>query len=182
MFNRLLVILTVMLILIYGSIGISQLYSNAETKEVVEKPITVEATISEAFDDITEKVVEQVKKETELPLTDEEIDLIALVTMAEAEGEPELGKRLVIDTVLNRVDGAWWPNTVEKVVYQKHQFTSMWNGRVKRCYVKEDIRQLVIEELRNRTNSEVVFFRTGKYSTYGKPLFKVGHHYFSKYR
>ena len=34
----------------------------------------------------------------------EDVELIALVTMAEAEGECEEGKRLVIDTILNRVD------------------------------------------------------------------------------
>ena len=32
-------------------------------------------------------------------LTQEEIDLIALCVMAEAEGEPEEGQRLVIDTI-----------------------------------------------------------------------------------
>ena len=62
--------------------------------------------------------------------SDEEIDLIALVTMAEAEGESELGKRLVIDTILNRVDAETHPNTVHDVIYQNGQFTSMTNGRV----------------------------------------------------
>lgn len=36
--------------------------------------------------------------------TREEIELMAIVTMAEAEGESEYGKRLVIDTILNRVE------------------------------------------------------------------------------
>lgn len=37
--------------------------------------------------------------ERKCPYTDEEIELIALVTLAEAEGECEEGKRLVIDTI-----------------------------------------------------------------------------------
>lgn len=116
-------------------------------------------------------------------LTEEEIELIALVTMAEAEGESEYGKRLVIDTVLNRVDHEWsgWPDSVEGVIYQKSQFTSMWNGRVNRCYVRDDIVQLVREELENRTNTEVVFFMMGGYSRYGTPEFQEGVHYFSSY-
>lgn len=114
-------------------------------------------------------------------LTDEEIDLLALVTMAEAEGEPEEGKRLVIDTILNRVDSNRFPDTVYDVIYQPKAFTSMWTSRVTRCYVRDDIRQLVIEELSNRTNSEVIFFRTDYYHSYGTPLFQVGNHYFSKY-
>ena len=45
-------------------------------------------------------------------LTQEEIDLIALCVMAEAEGEPEEGQRLVIDTILNRVDDPRFPDNV----------------------------------------------------------------------
>lgn len=52
-------------------------------------------------------------------MTQEEIELIALVTMAEAEGECEYGQRLVIDTILNRVDDPHFPDTVHEVVYQK---------------------------------------------------------------
>ena len=119
----------------------------------------------------------------EYPLTEEEINLLALVTMAEAEGESEYGKRLVIDTILNRADHEYWywPDTVTEVIYQKDQFEAMWNGRVDRCYVMEEIVQLVKEELLNRTNSEVLYFRTGRYSSYGTPAFKEGNHYFSNY-
>lgn len=67
--------------------------------------------------------------------------------MAEAEGECEEGKRLVIDTILNRVDSISFPNTVYEVVYQPSQFSSMWNGRVDRCYIDDYICQLVEEEL-----------------------------------
>ncbi len=118
--------------------------------------------------------------ETEL-YSDDEIDLLALVTMAEAEGECELGKRLVIDTVLNRVDSNHFPDTVYDVVYQPNHFSSMWNGRVDRCSVKQDIRDLVLEEIKCRTNNDVIFFNAKKYSKYGSPLFQVGNHCFSSY-
>lgn len=113
--------------------------------------------------------------------TDEEIELIALVTMAEAEGECELGKRLVIDTILNRVYSDYFPDTAKEVIYQKNQFESMWNGRVDRCEIQEDICDLVREEIESRENTEVMFFRTGKYGKYGEPLFQVENHYFSRY-
>lgn len=127
---------------------------------------------------VEELVIEEAEKST---LTQEEIELIALVTMAEAEAEPVEGQRLVIDTILNRVDSEHFPDTVHEVIYQPNQFTSMWNGRLGRCYIREDLVQLVKEEAESRYNSEVVFFRTGRYSDYGDPLFKVGHHYFSRY-
>ena len=114
-------------------------------------------------------------------MNEKDIRLIALVTMAEAEGESEEGKRLVIDTILNRVDSKHFPNTVHEVIYQPNQFESMWNGRVDRCHVKEDICQLVKEELKSQKNYDVMFFTAGQYSQYGKRMFRVGNHYFSSY-
>lgn len=114
-------------------------------------------------------------------LTMKEIELIALVTMAEAESEPELGKRLVIDTILNRVDHNRFPDTVRGVIYQPNAFEAVWNGRLDRCEVRDDIVQLVIEELESRANHHVIFFRTDHYSKYGTPMFSIGRHYFSEY-
>ena len=124
---------------------------------------------------------EQVEEEWPYPISQEEIELIALVTMAEAEGETELGQRLVIDTILNRVDDSHFPDNVTDVIFQPNQFTSMWNGRVDRCYVKEELVELVQEELLERTNYECVFFTAGGYSDYGVPMFQECCHYFSSY-
>ena len=125
--------------------------------------------------------VKPIINEEKTTMSNEEIELIALVTMAEAEGEPEEGKRLVIDTILNRVDHKRFPNTVSDVIYQKDQFTSMWNGRLNSCYASDDICKLVKEEVKSRKDSNVIFFRTSRYSDYGSPMFQVGHHYFSSY-
>ena len=111
----------------------------------------------------------------------EDIKLIALVVIAEAEGESEEGKRLVIDTILNRVDSEYFPDTVYDVIYQPNQFTSMWNGRVDRCKSTDEVCALVAEELELRTNTSVIFFTAGQYSEYGTPMYNVGNHYFSSY-
>lgn len=124
---------------------------------------------------------------TEIPeagsqkMSENDIRLIALVTMAEAEGECEEGQRLVIDTILNRVDSVYFPDTVYNVVYQPYHFSSMWNGRAERCEVREEICQLVKEELELRTNYNVTLFAAGSYHIYGVPMFQVGNHYFSSY-
>ena len=154
-----------------------------KAREVIQevKAAVVEEHEMDSVVIVDTEPVEEVTAEPEYSLTQEEIDLIALITMAEAEGEPEEGKRLVIDTILNRVDHERFPDTVEGVIYQKSQFSSVWNGRVDRCYVQEEIVELVKEELVNRTNYEVMFFRTGDYSRYGASLFPVGNHYFSSY-
>ncbi len=125
--------------------------------------------------------VETVTTTQPIEISSDDIDLIALVTMAEAEGESEDGKRLVIDTILNRVEHAHYPDKVSEVVYQPNQFTSMWNGRVERCSITDEIRELVKEELQERKDHEVIFFTAGEYGRYGTPMFQVGNHYFSSY-
>ena len=143
------------------------LNQNEETS-VSTKQVSIEQNYAQAstFNEIKTTVL---IKRNQL-YSDEEIELIALVTMAEAEGESEEGQRLVIDTILNRVDHERFPDTINEVIYQPNQFTSMWNGRVDRCYVIE-----------NRTNHEVMFFTAGRYGKYGTPMFQVGNHYFSSY-
>ena len=114
-------------------------------------------------------------------ISDEDMVLLALLTMAEAEGESEEGKRLVIDTVLNRVDSEYFPNTISEVIYQKGQFSSMHNGRVDRVDITKEVVTLIEEEMRTRTNNEVMYFHARNYGKYGVPMFSVGNHYFSSY-
>lgn len=119
--------------------------------------------------------------EPEFVLTDDEVDLIAWITVGEAEGESEYGQRLVIDTILNRVESEHFPDSVYDVIYQKNQFSCTTDGRLTRCSATDDTKNLVWEEAESRTNDQVIYFRTGKYSSYGEPLFKEGAHYFSAY-
>lgn len=173
------------LIVIAGTVLMCSFSQPTVKEDPVIIPITAEAvTVSVKMEPImsspkTVEVETVVKEEPEVVMSQEDIDLIALVTMAEAEGESELGKRLVISTILNRMDSEQFPDTVSDVIYQKNQFTSMWNGRSDRCYVDDDIRNLVEEELVERTNTDVLFFHAGKYSKYGIPLLVEGNHYFS---
>lgn len=154
------------------------------TDKMVIEVIKTEAVEEVSFSPKKEVVVQEpapqdVVCEIDTDISNDDIELIALVTMAEAEGECEEGKRLVIDTILNRVDSISFPNTVYEVVYQPSQFSSMWNGRVDRCYIDDYICQLVEEELRNRKNYDVIFFTADKYGNYGTHMFQIGNHYFS---
>lgn len=151
----------------------------AETITVKKKPEIVE------FRQLMDESSTTVEEEPEYWLTDEEIELIALLTMAEAEGESELGKRLVIDVVLNRMDSElrYMPDTVYDVIYQKNQFTSMWGARVEQVDATEEVIELVKEELINRTDYEVLWFKTKDYhKKYGEPIRKEGGHYFSGFK
>lgn len=130
--------------------------------------------------DISEETIKEIIKST-YDFTEEEIALIAKLTIAEAGNQSDYGKRLVIDTVLNRMDSPYFPDTVEGVIFQKYQFSPVWNGGIDKYVPDEHIIDLVKEEINDRTNSEVIFFTAGKYGPYGVPLFQVEDHYFSKY-
>lgn len=148
-------------------------------KEQKEKESKTEESADKEEIEVSESTEED--PEPVISTTKADIELLALVTMAEAEGESEYGKRLVIDTILNRVDHPLFPNTISGVIYEPSQFSSMWNGRVDKCYVRADIYKLVEQELKNRQNYDVIFFTAGRYSNYGTRLFSVGNHYFSSY-
>lgn len=149
-----------------------ELYTDKKFKDILAANIEAEKK--------EHKKTKAIKKQNKKPTKDEY--LLALICMAEAEGEPEYGQRLVIDTVLNRVEHDKFPNTISGVVYQKNQFTSMWNGRANRVTPTKKIYKLVEEELHNRTNYDCIFFTAGQYGEYGRKLFRVSNHYFSAYK
>lgn len=143
--------------------------TDKETLEIKQSyPVLAEAEPMIMADLLMESpnLTPEVEKEPDYPLT---------------QGETELGKRLVIDTILNRIDHTSFPDTVYDVVYQPNQFSVMWNSRIDRCYVMPEIVELVKEELLERTNYDCVFFMAGGYSKYGEPLFQECCHYFSSY-
>lgn len=164
---------------------LSKPISPIEPEMIEELPVIVEEDIIPVDDiieteEIIEEKTEEITDEFIFNVSEEDIELLALVTMAEAEAECEEGKRLVIDTILNRVDSERFDNTISEVIYAPNQFTSMHNGRIEKCYVSDNIYQLVIEELQNRTNYEVLYFTADYYGTYGTPMFGIENHYFSK--
>lgn len=183
---------------IIAVVALATAMMNSPDKGIDETPIIKEATAiktnetqnhkSEATKVVEFKTLVQssgtIIEEPDYGLTDEEIELIALVTMAEAEGESELGKRLVIDTILNRVDSElrYMPDTVYDVVYQKNAFSSMWGARVEKVEATDEVIELVKEELLSRTNYDVLWFRTKHYPKYGEPITVEGGHYFSGFK
>lgn len=149
-----------------------------------EAPATLSAAgdISVAPLNVTaeEEQIAEPEEEIYIPeVSEDEIELIARITWCEAGTECEEGKRLVIDTILNRVDDEHFPDSIEGVIFQPNQFSPVSNGSFDKAEVKDDIYQLVLEELECRTDDEVLYFRTGRYHKWGTPLFQVGNHYFS---
>lgn len=65
-------------------------------------------------------------------LSPAEIDLLARMVHAEAEGEPYIGQVAVAAVILNRLASPLFPNTVYGVLYERYQFEPVQNGRINR--------------------------------------------------
>lgn len=99
---------------------------------------------------------------------------IARVVHQEAGNQSELGKRLVTDTILNRVDSEDFPNTPHEVIIQPEQYAMY------KTYAPEELYSIIADEIYNqRTNTQVLWFRKYRYHKYGEPIIKEGDHYFS---
>lgn len=135
---------------------------------------------AEAKEIKTENLVE-LEKDLEEEEYWDSLELLALVVEAEAGNQSELGKRLVVDVVLNRVDSEEFPDTIWEVLTQKNAFSSYWDGGVDKVWEPADTTYRAIEaELKHRTNSEVLYFTANDFGSYGQPWKKVGDHYFCK--
>lgn len=111
------------------------------------------------------------------PVSDEDVELIARTVQAEAGNQDFTGKRMVAAVILNRVESKTFPDDVEGVLSQEHQFSTFrYLNSVKAT--DEDILAVQMEII-NRSDPEVMFFRTGRFGT-GSAVAKVGDHYFSK--
>lgn len=141
-------------------------------------PIMYETFPTISDQDLVRETVESTELSESIDYDMDEVLLLMAITIVESGGECEEGQRLVIDSVLNRVDSPYFPDTITDVIYQPGAYAIEyidWHD------IRDGIKQLVIEELKCRTNYDVIYFCSIDYNYYGTPLFQVGNHYFSSY-
>ena len=110
-----------------------------------------------------------------------ELELLAAVVEAEAGNQDMIGKRLVVDVVLNRVDSPLFPDTITEVLEQPGQFTTMWNGAVEDAgwhMQEDDYTAVMMEVTGTRLDYDIYFFTAGEYNASCKPAYIHGDHYF----
>ena len=156
---------------------IEVIHSETEATFVEETPIYIEET--ETYITPAETMTEEDIEEEEMM---DSLELLAQLVEAEAGNQDQIGKRLVVDVVLNRVDSENFPNTIEEVIYQTNQFSCVTDGGLERAGYRmtEEDYDIVMAEIYERLNYEVTFFTGGGFSQYCEPLFQHGDHYFGK--
>ncbi len=108
-----------------------------------------------------------------------ELELLACCTYAEAGNQGYEGMRKVAAVILNRVNSEAFPDTITEVILQKNQFEVVSNGRIYELGPTDECYDAVRDELLERSDTDILFFRTGRYPDYGTPAYKCGDHYFS---
>ncbi|MBL4935289.1 LysM peptidoglycan-binding domain-containing protein [Clostridium sp. YIM B02515] len=112
-----------------------------------------------------------------IPYTDSDLDLLARLVHAEAQGEPYKAKAAVAAVVVNRVQSSAWPNTIRDVIYQRingyYQFSPVLNGMINQAATSED-RQAALDALNgyDPTNGAQFYFDDSTKNTWlwSKPV------------
>lgn len=179
-------ILTIIFLITYPSI-----WNNIQKKHYDNMTESIEENIDETYkiEPYTTYIVEETESEeletVTMPVSSttriiEDYVYFAQCVMSEAGDQDELGKRLVIDVILNRLDNTNFPNTINDIINEPYQFEVVSNGSINEVIPTEDIYTLIQEEIQNRTNYDVLYFRTDHYHNFGTQLFQHQDHYFSK--
>ena len=128
------------------------------------------------------------KKEEDLycGLSEEEFNYFCKAVESEAGDQDFLGRCYVADCILNRLDeyrDRYGLETITDVINQRlngdYMFTVVSNGRIHKAVPTEDTVKAVRQELKCRTNTEILSFQMGGYHSFGHKAFKHGTHYFN---
>ena len=96
-------------------------------------------------------------KERNINVTQSEYDNLLRIVEAEAGGEDIIGKMLVANVILNRVEDKQFPNSINEVIFQEDngvtQFSPISDGRFYTVTVSEETVEAVNRVLQGEDNS-----------------------------
>ena len=112
-----------------------------------------------------------------LNVSNDEVNSMARVVMAEAGIESFECKQAVAETIVNRTlsEDPAFPDTVTEVLYQENAYATEYTGEV-----TDDCYQAVYDALdRKIFEPEIKYFRLGHYHSFGIDCFQIDHTFFS---
>jgi spore germination cell wall hydrolase CwlJ-like protein len=109
---------------------------------------------------------EEASEAAESPFTEEELLLLAKITMVEAGYEPYEGQLAVVNVILNRLKDPRFPDTIRDVIYAPNQFPPAHNGLLDKAEPSESVWRAVREAVAGNNNVEnAVYFYNPKVSS-----------------
>ncbi len=151
-----------------------------------------EKSLLPGYDDEVE-IVEPETEEAEeaeevIVLSESDYDTLLRIVQAESGGCDIVGKILVANVILNRVESDEFPDSIYGVVYQKSQFSPVIDGSINRCKVSDETREAVNRALHGEDPSEGALYFMNRSKSAAKNvrwfdtklsfLFKHGEHEF----
>ena len=128
-------------------------------EENVETEVPAEETVLEP------EVVEKKEKDI-LNLQYNDYNVLLKIVEAEAGGEDLIGKIMVANVILNRVNSDRFPNTITEVVYQKSQFSPTIDGRIDTVSISQETLTAVERALNGEDYSNgALYFRSVRCSS-----------------
>ena len=119
--------------------------------------------------DKADEAVEETEAVNVITLSLEDYENLLRIVEAEAGGEDEIGKILVANVILNRVECESFPDTVTEVIFQQSngvcQFSPVGNGRFYSVKVSDATIQAVNKALEGEDYSQgALYFAARKYA------------------
>lgn len=174
--------LQVLLLLGYGCLWLSNVKNDEKLKAIYEIKLnqivlaceeksTLEIGMKTNSEQrvLTYQVLERPIEETGQVLSGEDYENLLRIVEAEASGEDEIGKLLVANVVLNRVESESFPDTVTEVIFQRNkgvtQFSPVSNGRFWKVEISEETVSAVDRALAGEDVSQgALYFAARKYA------------------
>lgn len=176
---------------IFGVIFVGIVYSNNDTDYLEKTMFEVEldqvffanekeymVEISKVMSSrqrvLTYAVIDKIEEEPEIVqerriISEEDYQNLLRIVEAEAGGEDEIGKILVANVVLNRVECDSFPDSITEVIFQKcngvAQFSPISDGRFYKVVVSEGTKLAVDKALEGEDYSQgALYFAARKYA------------------
>jgi N-acetylmuramoyl-L-alanine amidase len=164
---------------------------STEIKELKFEAIEQQKEVHKSIDiyGIVEKIVIEaesgrIEKNDDSGFTYDEAQMLMKIAMAEAEEDGIEGQAMVMAVVLNRVNDQRFPDSIEKVIFQKNQFSPIVDGRYYKA--EPDVNShLALAEIEkgNFDDVDALYFENASESWQAsncKYIGTVGHHRFYK--
>ena len=120
-------------------------------EENVETEVPAEET------ELEPEVVEE-ENENIFKLEYNDYNVLLKIVEAEAGGEDIIGKIMVANVILNRVNSDRFPNNVTDVVYQKSQFSPISDGRINTVSISQETLDAVERALNGEDYSDGAYY------------------------
>lgn len=168
----------------YGLAEISKEYGSSKSKLLQRNELESAEDLEEGSE--LRVVMPSIFDHEAKPFTEEDLTLLAKITMVEAGYESYEGQLAVANVILNRVNHSKFPNSIHGVIYSGKQFPPAHNGLLDKSKPNASVLRAAKDALNGKNNVEdaVYFFNPkvskGSFWSSLKVIVTIGHHSFAK--